>query len=319
MPKKKKKDKNEINDDIIIGYNSKKQKDNPPKSKKRKKKKLKKQKNKQEEQNINNNQVNKKPKKKLSKKQQKKKKKRREKIKKILKILLKIIIVFIIIAGIIVFLFVSPVFNIEEITVVGAKEIGESVYIAMSEIEIGENIFSINKENIKNTVKKEPYVESIEINSIYPNRIELKIQERSISYIVEENSKYFYIDKNGYLLETSLSAIDMPIIKNCATKFEKLELGDRILHEELTKFNDLIKIIDAVNNNEMNAKLTSIDIADEDNYILEFKDENKKVMLGESKDLSAKMSWISVFIEKNKNEGGTIYLNGAEVYFSPSN
>jgi len=41
-------------------------------------------------------------------------------------------------------------------------------------------------------------------------------------------------------------------------------------------------------------------------------------MLGEAKDLSAKMTWIKLFIKEKKNESGTIYLNAENVYFSPN-
>lgn len=68
--------------------------------------------------------------------------------------------------------------------------------------------------------------------------------------------------------------------------------------------------------NNIEANLTSIDISDNKNYILEFANEKKKIMLGDASDLSAKMAWISLFIKERKNENGTLHLNANEVYFS---
>ncbi len=214
MPKNKpkqskKEDENfSLDKEIIIGLNSKKEKDNPQKKNKKKKK-------------------TKSSKKKIQKVQNaipKKKKKKKSKLKKVFKALLKIGIILTIGTCIVLFLFVSPVFSIQEITVIGAEKISESVYIATSGIEEGSNIFRINKTEAMVEIKKDPYVESIKINSVYPNKIEIEIVEREISYIAEQNGKYSYLDKNGYILETSLAPIDMTIIKGCKTNLETKEL-----------------------------------------------------------------------------------------------
>lgn len=171
MPKKTtKKSKYDIDNEIVIGYNTRAKMDNPPKSKPK----------------INNIQnVQQKPK--TKKRKVIKKKKKKINIKKILKILLRIVIIVGILVSILLFLFVSPVFNIKEISVVGAKEIPSSTYIIMAGIEKGENIFKIDKTSGIETIKKEAYVESVKINQIYPNKIEIVIEERTVCYVVESN------------------------------------------------------------------------------------------------------------------------------------
>ncbi|MDE5830209.1 MAG: FtsQ-type POTRA domain-containing protein [Clostridia bacterium] len=212
MPKKTKKtNKKNIDNEIIIGYNQKKLMDNPP--------------NKTKKQVQKKQSSKKKRKPQIQKKKQQSKKKRKSNIKKFLKILLRIAIVIGIGIAIILFLFVSPVFNIREIRVTGSKEITSSVYIAMSGIEVGENIFEIDKTSAISEISREAYVESVEINSIYPNKIEIIVKERTSRYIVEQNGKYFYIDKNGYVLDASLAPIDLPQIKGISTELEIIGIG----------------------------------------------------------------------------------------------
>lgn len=315
MPRKRKKqEQEEQEEEVIIGYNSKNKKTSPPKQKKKKEEKKKKKPKKKLKKNEQVK-VEKKPKK---KKKQKKKKKRRLNIKKILLFLLKIILTLAAVTGIILFLFVSPVFNIDEITVTGAHEISESVYLAMAGLETGENIFSINKTGIISEIKKEPYVETVEVNTIYPRKVEINIVERKTSYITEQNGEYYYLDKNGYLLEKKLAPIEALVIKGNKTNLQEIEIGGRINSEDLLRFNDLIKIIDAVQNNGIEAEITSVDISDHNNYILELEEEKKTIMLGDSSDLSAKMAWINLFIKDRKNESGVVYLNTSDIYFSPS-
>lgn len=296
-----KKTKYDIDNEIIIGYNTKKQKDNPPKNIKKKKQK-----------------VTKKSKPETKKRKMQKKKKRKSNIKKILKILLKLVIIVGVFTCIVLFLFVSPVFNIKDISVVGAKEIPSSVYIAMSGIEVGENIFKINKSVAIEEITKQAYVEAVQINSVYPNKVEIVVEERQACYIAESNGRYFYLDKRGYVLNISLSSVDMPQINGISEELDSIEIGGRISQKEFDKFNDLIKIMNAIKNNMINAKLSSIDISDKDNYILEFTEEDKKIMLGDISDLSAKMAWIKMLIEGHKEEKGTVYLNAKDVYFAPN-
>ena len=140
-----------------------------------------------------------------------------------------------------------------------------------------------------------------------------------VNLIEKNGGMYAYIDKNGYNLETTTQALDIPILKGTITDIENLETGARISDEDLSKFNDLIRIMDGIKNNNIQEKLLSVDISDDKNYILEFKNSNKKVILGDTSELSTKMLWIKYFMEKSEEEAGTVHLNDIEnVYFEPT-
>ncbi len=282
------KKKNRDEEEIIIGYNTKKKKDKPPKKK--------------------------------DKKSKRKKKNTWRKVKKVLLLLLKIILIIGILAGIGAFLFVSPVFNITEIRVENSNKISENTYISLSEIQIGENIFRISKSKIIEQIKQESYVENVEVKREYPGTVVITVTERTPAYMIEKNGgMYAYIDKNGYNLETTTQALDIPILKGTITDIENLETGARISDEDLSKFNGLIRIMDGIKNNNIQEKLLSVDISDDKNYILEFKNSNKKVILGDTSELSTKMLWIKYFMEKSEEEAGTVHLNDIEnVYFEPT-
>lgn len=284
MPKKNKRKSTKIEQDeeIIIGYNTRKsRKDKPPKKKRKKKNTW-------------------------------------RKVKKVLLALLKIILILAVIGGLGAFLFISPVFNIVEIKVENANKISVNTYISLSGLHTEENIFRINKTKIKESIKTESYVEEVEIRRELPGTIVLTVEERTPKYKVEKNGGiYMYIDQNGYYLEDTTEDKSMPILKGMKTDIDNLKLGDRIIEEDLEKFNDLIKITDGIKNNNINAELSIIDISNKDNYMLEFISANKKVLLGDISELSTKMIWIKYFIDNNGTEKGTIHLDTESVYFSP--
>ena len=110
----------------------------------------------------------------------------------------------------------------------------------------------------------------------------------------------------------------MPILKGTYTDLSKAQLGSRMAEDDLSKFNDLIRIIDGIKNNKIAEKLTSIDISDHNRYVLEFEEASKIVILGDLSNLSTKMLWIKHLIETRKGEEGTIHLDAENTYFSPT-
>lgn len=305
---KKKSKKYNIDDEIIIGYNTSTKKDNPPKKNKKNTKKSSK----------NNNQKSKENSNEYVKTNNKKKKSKWSKIKKVMLAIFKILLILAVLAGIFAFLFISPVFNITEIKVQNASKISENTYISLSEIQIGENIFKVNKSRVRSLIKYEPYVDEVEVKREFPGTITLTVKERSPKYLIEKDGMYIYIDKNGYALEKSSETLDLPILKGITTDISTLTMGGRVYDSDLSKFNDLIKIIDGIKNNNIEEKLTSIDISNDDNYILEFEEEHKKICLGDTSNLSTKMLWIKYFMNERREDSGIIHLESKDVYFTPN-
>ena len=222
-----------------------------------------------------------------------------------------------VIVGIFAFLFISPVFNITEIKVENAHKISENTYIALSEIEMGANIFRISKSNIKNKIKEEPYVQDVDVKRNLPGTILLTVTERTPKYMLEKDGMYIYVDKNGYTLEINNENLGLPILYGIKTDLDNIKMGKRLIEEDISKFNDLIKITDSLKNNGIQGNLTKVNISDDNNYILNFEGENKTIILGNTANLKSKMDWIKYFIEQKKDIKGTIHLNTDNVYFEP--
>lgn len=178
------------------------------------------------------------------------------------------------------------------------------------------SVFRIRKSKIKENIEKESYVEEIQIQRELPGTVKIITTERTPEYMIEKNGMYIYIDKNGYALEENSNSLELTILKGLTTNIDNLKVGERISDEDLSKFNDLIKINDSIKNNNIEQRLSKIDISDDKNYILEFEEEKKKVLLGEASDLSTKMLWIKYFIEQRKNAQGIISLNTDDVFFT---
>ena len=62
--------------------------------------------------------------------------------------------------------------------------------------------------------------------------------------------------------------------------------------------------------NNLDTKVTSIDISDENDYIIVIQEELKTIHLGDSSNLNDKIIKAAAIIEQEKGKEGTIFVNG---------
>ena len=215
-----------------------------------------------------------------------------------------------IIIGGFVFAFVSPIFNINEITVKNNNQIATETIISLSELQKDQNIFRFSRNKIEDQIRTNPYIESVTVKRKIPNRIEITVEERTKNYNVEFLNGYAYINNQGYILEISEQKLDMPVIQGVSTEEEQIVAGNRLNSDDLEKLETVIQIMNICKNYELDNKITSINISNKNNYEVFIESEKKTIEIGDKSNLSNKMLYVPAIIEENKNKEGTIYLNG---------
>lgn len=243
-------------------------------------------------------------------KQLSKEQRRRKKRNKRIKTILKIIIFLGIISGGIVFALTSPIFNIKDIKVINNNQVSQDTIISLSGLNADENIFKFYSNNIEDKIKENPYIEDVKVHRKIPNTIEIDVKERVAKYSVDYMGKYAYINTQGYILEIAEDNKKMPIIQGISTSEEEVIPGKRLNNDDLNKLEDVIKILDSANENGLDGKVTSIDISNKNEYSIYIEEENKKVHLGDSTNLSNKMLYVMAIIEAEKGKQGDIFVNG---------
>ena len=122
--------------------------------------------------------------------------------------------------------------------------------------------------------------------------------------------KYAYINTQGYILEISEDSKGMPVIQGATTNEEEITPGNRLNNEDLSKLEQVIRIMNATKDSGLDGQVTSIDISDENNYSIYLNEEKKRVYLGDGNNLSNKMLYVQAIIEQEKGKEGEIFLNG---------
>lgn len=219
-------------------------------------------------------------------------------------------ILFLIIIAILLF-FMSPIFNLEEIRINGNNIITTNECLELSKLEVGQNIYQISKKQIKDNIKKNAYVEKVYVSRKLPNIIEITIQERERNFMLElENNEYAYINNQGYILEKNYNKLDSVIITGFSTKAENIIVGNRLCDNDLKRLENVLKIVDAAQINNLLQYITKIDIEDKNDYKLILEEEKKVVHLGDITSISTRMLYLKAILEKEKGIEGEVFING---------
>ena len=114
-------------------------------------------------------------------------------------ILYKLLSVIVISAAIVVALIMF--FKVDGITVSGSTSYSAEEVIEASGIEIGANLFLLNKYEISDAIIEQlPYVSSVSIHRKFPNMIEIEIADSNQGGVIQKGKDFWVISSDGKLL-----------------------------------------------------------------------------------------------------------------------
>ena len=223
-----------LNEEIVIGINSK----NP-------KEKSKNTKNSKGDRTKNNAKSKKKTVKKITKKVVAKKPK-----SKLFITMQVILIIVLIVTGIILFL-LSSIFDVKNIVVENNSKVNTQEVISLSGIIVGENTFKyINKDIIEN-IKRNSYIQEVNVKRNYPSEIVITLKEREINYTVNLGGNYANINKEGYIVEIIAEKPKYPEVLGLKTPLEEIELGKKLNKKDIEKLEKINIMEDSLKTNEI--------------------------------------------------------------------
>lgn len=326
-PKKKRKKVNQesLNDDrfnmdneIVIGVTVLPEKDKNKKVRKEENNKKKKNKfdvtDKEPRKKTNKGQA-KKNVKRIPYEEERKRKQKREKRFRIIKIFLKILMLIAIIIGIILFLFISPIFNIKNINVQGNKKVQSEEISSLSKLQLEENIFRFSSKEIEENVKENAYIDTVEVKRKIPNTVEITVSERTAKYQLEYGNAFVYIDMNGNILEISDQNANLPIIRGYVTKQEDIKAGNKLVNEDCNKLISVEKFLKAAQSNQIYDIITYVNISNDKNYIMELPSKGKVAYLGDDTNVNDKILILKEIISKEEGRNGEIFVNDLNKIF----
>jgi len=239
----------------------------------------------------------------------KKKSKRNETYHRIVLAVIKWIILIVLLIGAIIFFLSTPLFNITNISIINNNKISADTIYELSGLQIGNNIYKLSKKQIQQNIKQNPYIESVQIKRKLPSEVEISVQERQATYLLEIGNGFMAINNQGYMLEIE-EANGLPILTGFLTKTENIIEGQRMEEEDLERLETVLKIMDSISLNGITEKVTKIDISSKQDYKLTFEEEGKTAYLGDASDISTRIWRLKAILQQEKGKNGEIFING---------
>ncbi|OOM81035.1 cell division protein DivIB [Clostridium puniceum] len=226
------------------------------------------------------------------------------------------IIIIILAVGGVIFAIKSNFFNIKKVAILGNPIMSGEDVKSRTENLIGQNIFFINKKNIINEAKKNPYVENVEIKKVYPKQVDIKVSEKQGIYCVEKDGYKYVLDSGSLLLEKTDTVENRKLVNIIGINLKDVGLGNKTVdNTRMLAFLDIFYQI--TKNNPTNYNIDSIDVTDLMNIKIYIgKVEGK---LGNDENIPDKMNKLLHIIE-NPNIGIVegyidVGFNGTPVYY----
>ena len=215
------------------------------------------------------------------------------------------ILFVIIFTACLVFCLTSDIFKVREIEVKNASNLDIDKIKTDSGIVEGRNIFLQRYFKGIFKLKENARIQDVKIYPVFPDKIEIYVEERNENYQISDENGYYIIDKNGYISRKSDEL--QKIIMLLGLKTTSLSDKKRIDREDLDILEKINKIKYVLDYYELTNKVTSIEKKDRQ-FILDLKDEKKKIVLKEElTELRAQISISKHIIETEKGKEGEIF------------
>ncbi len=143
--------------------------------------------------------------------------------------LLRILIVLVIIAGAYL---VSQLnyFNVNGIAVIGNEGVTDAEVVKLSEIKMGESVFKVHPLLVQHKIKKNLYIESVNVNRKLPDKVEIIVKERPLLAQFHKDAKFVVTDSEGMVLDITKKEHQATIIEGVtvtgAEKKKTIELKE---------------------------------------------------------------------------------------------
>lgn len=156
-------------------------------------------------------------------------------------------------------------FTVDGITVAGNKEITDAEIVALSEIKTGDNIFDVHPWFAQRRIKKNLYVESVNVNRKLPNKIEILVTERSGKAQFAMSGKFVITDNGGKVLELAKEERKATLVDG--VKVTKAEPGKDIKVKDTGIYEKAMALIAATEENDLYFKRIKITGNDMEGYV----------------------------------------------------
>ncbi len=220
-----------------------------------------------------------------------------------------------------VLLVLTVFFKINAINITGEKFYSNQQVIGSADIEIGDNLFSVNEKKLNEILAKElPYIKSIKLTRKLPDTLNIQVNLTREAAALINGDGYLLVDATGKVLDKNASMLRENVAVVSGVKVKKAQEGSlvELNSDEVTR--DFITIISTLEESGF-VGITEISLSAKNEFKLIYED-RITIKLGTMENLAVKLQRAKVAIDKENQSGlktkGVLDLSTEpDVYFRP--
>ena len=205
----------------------------------------------------------------------------------------------------------SPTFDVTGIVTYDGVNVSSGEISNIANVNIGENILKQNYRAIRENVSAIPYIKSVNIKLLFPDKIEIRYEEREPYALGKYLESYVVIDKFGYLLEIKKEndLIDLPVIYGI--ELENCELGEMLKDTDRIKYQNVVMLLETAKQRDFQYNIYEIDYEKISEVKFWVKDFDIDIIYGViDKNLIAdKLNYLSEVLKKLNGKKGKLNIS----------
>ncbi len=126
-------------------------------------------------------------------------------------------------------------FQVTEIDIEGVNRLSKEKVLELSGVDIHSNLVALSGRKIRARVADNAWVASAEVKRHWPNRLEIRVREKSPVAILNRDGQLFYLDRQGLAFAPVLPPddLDYPVISGAVKKVADDQTEQEVMAEAL--------------------------------------------------------------------------------------
>lgn len=229
----------------------------------------------------------------------------------------------VLVTAVAILLAMSVFFKISKVEVVGAETYSAEEIIKASGIEVGENLFFVDRfEAASRIFAKLPYIDSVTVTRQLPNHIVITVSESAAVAVVDYEGTLYAVNQNCKVIAAVEEDEAESLIRVRGITVKEPVPGAQLEAEkaDVGKLEALTALLQEMHNRSMAADVQDVDLSDATSPSFTYLD-RFTVRVGENKDIGYKLGMLLSAVEQlGDYESGTFDLSvgNKRVHFDPN-
>ena len=203
------------------------------------------------------------------------------------------------------------VFLVRDVTFVGNSRFASDELLSLSGIAYKESMLLVDKEAVTENLQSNPYIVVEDVRRRWPGRVEITVRERTACALTNQLGSVVLLDADGMVLHCAADILQEQMCEVVGWEVEFFVPGQIVQTASPSQLAAYTAVAAQLERFGLNYRVQSIDLTDVLHVQLVMRD-GMVVKLGDSEDMTMKMTWLSQMLTELPAEGhsgGTLDLS----------